>query len=215
MRLIILATLFVIPLIGFASFPVQITIPSDTTIETKKETMEEYKARIEKQLYNNSEEIDVAKELESKYGKRKKFIISLNSNISSNQEYEQNQSFSFGRLIGNNFLLGGGSSSNGDIYLITRIYFLSAPLYITAKRSLNGKRKGNYFKGGIGYEFFINKSISLNSEVLFYSFLKNYTQTTYTLTSDNWGWPGLEASEEHIHENHAGGILNIGLQIHF
>ena len=92
---------------------------------------------------------------------------------------------------------------------------MSAPLYITAKRSVNGEIKGNYFKGGIGYEFFINKSISLNSEVLFYSFLKNYTKTTYTVTTDNWGWPGLSASEEHIHEDHTGGILNIGLQIHF
>ena len=43
MRLIILTTLFVIPLIGFASFPVKTTIPSDTIIETKKETIEEYK----------------------------------------------------------------------------------------------------------------------------------------------------------------------------
>lgn len=210
MRLIIIATLFLIPLIGLASFPVQTTIHSDTTIETKKESMEEYKIRIEKQLYSNSEEIIAAP-----YIKRKKFIIGLNSNISSNQKYEQNQSYFIGRLIGNNFLIGGGNSSNEDIYLITRIYFQSAPLYITAKRSLNGKRKGNYFKGGIGYEFFINKSISLNSEVLFYSFLKNYTRTTYSITGDDWGWFNVATSEEHIHENHVGGILNIGLQIHF
>ena len=215
MKIKLLSILIFIPIIGFASFPVEINLKTDTIIETQKETMEEYKIRIEKQLYSNSEEIDVAKELESKYGKRKKFIISLSSNISSNQEYEQDQFFSFGRLIGDNFLLGVGSSSNEDIYLITRIYFMSAPLYITAKRSVNGKRKGNYFKGGIGYEFFINKSISLNSEVLFYSFLKNYTKTTYTVTTDNWGWPGLSASEEHIYEDHTGGILNIGLQIHF
>jgi len=55
MRLIILTTLFLIPLIGFASFPVKTTIPSDTTIETKKETMEEYKIRIQKQLYKPTE----------------------------------------------------------------------------------------------------------------------------------------------------------------
>ena len=59
MRLIILTTLFVIPLIGFASFPVKTTIPSDTIIESKKETMEEYNIRIEKQLYSKSEEINV------------------------------------------------------------------------------------------------------------------------------------------------------------
>ena len=59
MKLIILTTLFLIPLFGFASFPIQINIPSDTTIETKKETMEEYNIRIEKQLYSKSEEINV------------------------------------------------------------------------------------------------------------------------------------------------------------
>ena len=55
MRLIILATLFLIPLIGFASFPIKTTTPSDTTIESKKETMEEYKIRIQKQLYKPTE----------------------------------------------------------------------------------------------------------------------------------------------------------------
>jgi hypothetical protein len=59
MRLITLATLFLIPLIGFASFPVKTTTPSDTIIESKKETMEEYNIRIEKQLYSKSEEINV------------------------------------------------------------------------------------------------------------------------------------------------------------
>jgi hypothetical protein len=59
MRLIILITLFLIPLIGFASFPIQTTSPKDTIIESKKETMEEYNIRIEKQLYSKSEEINV------------------------------------------------------------------------------------------------------------------------------------------------------------
>ena len=40
MRSIILLTLFLIPLFGFASFPVKTTLPSDTIIETKKETIE-------------------------------------------------------------------------------------------------------------------------------------------------------------------------------
>ena len=50
MKSIILTTLFLIPLIGFASFPIQMSIPSDTIIESKKEKMEEYKIRIQKQL---------------------------------------------------------------------------------------------------------------------------------------------------------------------
>ena len=59
MRLIILTILFLIPLFGFASFPIKTTSPNDTIIESKKETMEEYNIRIEKQLYNKSEEINV------------------------------------------------------------------------------------------------------------------------------------------------------------
>ena len=59
MRLVFLTILFLIPLIGFASFPVKTTTPSDTIIESKKETMEEYNIRIEKQLYSKSEEINV------------------------------------------------------------------------------------------------------------------------------------------------------------
>ena len=55
MRLIIIVTLFLISLFGFASFPIQISIPSDTIIESKKETMEEYKIRIQKQLYKPTE----------------------------------------------------------------------------------------------------------------------------------------------------------------
>ena len=57
MRLIILTTFFVIPLIGFASFPIQTTSASDTIIESKKETMEEYKIRIQKQLYSSDNDL--------------------------------------------------------------------------------------------------------------------------------------------------------------
>ena len=55
MRLITLTILFFIPLFGFASFPIQTTTPSDTIIESKKETMEEYNIRIQKQLYNSED----------------------------------------------------------------------------------------------------------------------------------------------------------------
>ena len=57
MRIIILTSLFLIPLIGFASFPVKTTTPSDTIIESKKETMEEYKIRIQKQLYSSDNDL--------------------------------------------------------------------------------------------------------------------------------------------------------------
>ena len=50
--------IFFLPISTFASFPVEINLCQDTIVETKKETTEEYKIRIEKQLYSNSEEID-------------------------------------------------------------------------------------------------------------------------------------------------------------
>ena len=53
MRLIIITTLFLIPLLGFASFPIQTTTPSDTIIEYKKETIE--KNNIKFQNYNNND----------------------------------------------------------------------------------------------------------------------------------------------------------------
>ena len=55
MRLIILTTLFVIPLIGFASFPVKTTIPSDTIIETKKETIEENNIKFQNSKKNDKD----------------------------------------------------------------------------------------------------------------------------------------------------------------
>ena len=52
MKSIILTALFLIPLIGFASFPVKTTIPSDTIIETKKETIEEYNIKFQNSKKN-------------------------------------------------------------------------------------------------------------------------------------------------------------------
>ena len=70
MKFIILTTLFLIPLFGFASFPIKTTTLCDTTIESKKETMEEYKIRIQKQLYSNDN--DLYDETINQYESRKK-----------------------------------------------------------------------------------------------------------------------------------------------
>jgi len=78
------------------------------------------------------------------------------------------------------------------------------------------KEKEITLRGGVGYEFYLNKSISLNSELLFYSFLKDYDQNTLiSITTDSQGWPIFNHGTEHIHESHKGGIIKIGLQIHF
>ncbi len=56
MRLVILTTLFLIPLLGFASFPqYKSTIPSDTIIETKKETIEENNIKFQNSKKNDKD----------------------------------------------------------------------------------------------------------------------------------------------------------------
>ena len=91
MRLIILAMLFLIPLIGLASFPVQTTTPSETTIETKKETMEDYNIKFQKQLYKPNE---------------KKYDQSSNQTINKQEKnnYNNNNKSFFSELA---FLIGG------------------------------------------------------------------------------------------------------------
>ena len=55
MKKIFFIILISITNLSYASFPIQITTASDTIIESKKETMEEYKIRIQKQLYKTTE----------------------------------------------------------------------------------------------------------------------------------------------------------------
>ena len=55
MKSIILTTLFLIPLFGFTSFPVKTTIPSDTIIETKKETNEENNIKFQNSKKNDKD----------------------------------------------------------------------------------------------------------------------------------------------------------------
>ena len=63
MRIIILTALFLIPLFGFASFPIQTTSHNDTFIESKKETMQEYNIRIKKQLKIQLQEIKLKEKI--------------------------------------------------------------------------------------------------------------------------------------------------------
>ena len=103
MRLIIFTTLFLIPLIGFASFPIQMSITCDTIIESKKETMEEYKMRIQKQLNKPTE---------------KKYKKSIKENIKPRSFVTEILFMALGIII---FLRGNYNSYNasriGDGYL--------------------------------------------------------------------------------------------------
>ena len=55
--MIIYYIFLVFPSFCFASFPVSTNSYSDTIPETKKETLEEYRQRIQKQLYSNDDDL--------------------------------------------------------------------------------------------------------------------------------------------------------------
>ena len=104
MRLIILTTLFLIPLFGFASFPIQMSIHPDTIIESKKERMEEYEIRIQKPLHKPTE---------------KKYKNSIKENIKPRSYFTEILFIAIGIIT---FLLGNYISYNasriGDGYLV-------------------------------------------------------------------------------------------------
>ena len=83
MRIIIFTSLFLIPFIGFASLTKKATTQSDTTIETNTETMEEYKIRIQNQLYSQKSE-QPNYFIERK--KRKNFVFGGSANLYSRLE---------------------------------------------------------------------------------------------------------------------------------
>ena len=70
--MIIYYIFLVFPSFCFASFPVSTNSYSDTIPETKKETLEEYRQRIQKQLYSNGD--DLYKEFISEKKSKKKSV---------------------------------------------------------------------------------------------------------------------------------------------
>ena len=90
MRLIILTILFLIPLIGFSSFPVKKTTPLDTIIESKKDTIEENNIEFQKKIYKTT---------------KKKHDQSSNQTINKkNKNHYNNNKSLFAELA---FLIGG------------------------------------------------------------------------------------------------------------
>ena len=76
MKMIIYYAFLVFPSFCFASFPVSTNSYSDTIPETKKETLEEYRQRIQKQLFSN--DVDLYKEYISKQKSKKKSVNKKN-----------------------------------------------------------------------------------------------------------------------------------------
>ena len=127
MRLIILTTLFLIPLIGFASFPIQMSIPCDTIIESKKETMVEYKMRIQKQLNNPTE---------------KKYKNSIKENIKPRSFFTEILFMAIGIITflrGNYISYNGSSIGAGYLEMILGIASFAIGILILLVKSIRRK----------------------------------------------------------------------------
>ena len=106
MKLITFAILFLFPAIGLANdshkiasdTELAVEINIDTISKSKKETQEEYKIRIQKQLYGYDNFDNIDKKL---YIKRKNFIIGGGTNFYN--KLENNLSLSIGSVLFDGF----------------------------------------------------------------------------------------------------------------
>ena len=205
MRLIIFTVLFLIPLIGFASFPIQMSIPSDTIIEAKKETMEEYKMRIQKQLYQSSSEKVIEK-------KNRSWILAY----AAGQKVDlKNRSYINDPKIGNHSFYAGyrfnylatGLIINGGAGLFLKAYF-SDNLYFNIESTSNP----DPFFGlstsatiyGIGYEIQLSEIVYFMPRISYYNIKDN------VLADVN---PDPYIFHIDVAENKLNGIIfNLGLQ---
>ena len=208
MRLLYVTILFLIPLIGFASFPVKTTTTSDTIIESKKETMEEYKIRIQKQLYTTIEKTSQNSTTKNKT-KRKNFVIGLGFSYYS--KLENNNSLNIGSILFDHLYTGFKISSDFSLFLETRIYSPKINLYLSGNWGGLGTRTID--KYGIGYDYFISKNISVNSEISFYLYERNWK--THSFYSSSSSFFGFDVSTTSHHESHSGTTFSIRIQFHF
>ena len=205
MRLIIFTVLFLFPLIGFPSFPIQMSIPSDTIIESKKETIEEYKMRIQKQLYQSSSEKVIEK-------KNRSWILAY----AAGQKVDlKNRSYINDPKIGNHSFYAGyrfnylatGLIINGGAGLFLKAYF-SDNLYFNIESTSNP----DPFFGlstsatiyGIGYEIQLSEIVYFMPRISYYNIKDN------VLADVN---PDPYIFHIDVVENKLNGILfNLGLQ---
>ena len=184
--------------------------------KSKKETLEEWEIRKQKQLYgyNNIDNVD-----EKLYIKRKNFIIGGGVNFYN--KLENNLSLSIGSVLFDGFYVGLDISDY--LFLETRIYAPKINLYLSAKSGKENKlftEGGSIFLGGIGYEYFLNKFISINSEISYYRYEREWTHTTISYTGSTNSDPldffdGWNSNTVEYYERHFAPAFSIVLQIHF
>ena len=219
MRLIILSTFFLFPLIGFASSVLDTTNSYDTSIESKKETIEEYKIRIQKQLYSNDNELYSNVNNIIYLTKRKNFVIGGGYNFYSNEkertslerlnkdELVNNPSIHFGGILYDHFYIGMDFTKGGHAFLETRLYTPRVNLYLCRKWG------NNIDKYAIGYDYFITKNISINSEASYYSYSNSWKR--HNFVSDSNSFFGFDIETTSHQESHSGTKLSLKIQFHF
>ena len=212
MRLIILSTFFLFPLIGFASSGLDTTNSYDTSIESKKETIEKYKIRFDNELYSNENTIIYLT-------KRKNFVIGGGYNFYSNEkertslerldkdELVNNPSIHFGGILYDHFYIGMDITKGGHAFLETRLYTPKINLYLCRKWG------NNIDKYAIGYDYFITKNISINTEGSYYSYSNSWTRIN--IVDDPNAFFGFDIITNRFSESLSGTKLSMKIQIHF
>ncbi len=224
MKLITFAILFLFPAIGLANDSHKITsntelaveINIDTISKSKKETQEEYKIRIQKQLYGHDNFDNIDKKL---YIKRKNFIIGGGTNFYN--KLENNLSLSIGSVLFDGFYVGLDISEY--LFLETRIYAPKINLYLSAKSGKESRlftEGGSIFLCGIGYDFYLNKFISIKSEISYYRYEREWTHTTISYTGSTNSDPldffdGWNSNNTDYSEKHFSPAFSVSLQLHF
>ena len=110
-----------------------------------------------------------------------------------------------------------------NLFLETRIYAPKINLYLSAKSGKENKlftEGGSIFLGGIGYEYYLNKFISINSEISYYRYEREWTHTTISYTGSTNSDPldffdGWNSNTVEYYERHFAPAFSIVLQIHF
>ena len=224
MKLITFAILFLFPAIGLANDSHKITsdtelaveINIDTISKSNKETQEEYKIRIQNQLYGYDNFDNIDKKL---YIKRKNFIIGGGTNFYN--KLENNLSLSIGSVLFDGFYVGLDISEY--LFLETRIYAPKINLYLSAKSGKESRlftEGGSIFLCGIGYDFYLNKFISIKSEISYYRYEREWTHTTISYTGSTNSDPldffdGWNSNNTDYSEKHFSPAFSVSLQLHF
>ena len=177
--MIIYYIFLVFPSFCFASFPVSTNSYSDTIPETKKETLEEYRQRIQKQLYSNDGDLYEENKSEHESREREK-IRSWILAYSAGQKVDlENRSYVNDPKIGNHSYYVGyrfnsfatGLILNGGAGIFLRAYFLDN-FYFNFEATENPdilfgmNTTSNII--GFGYELQLSDIISLTPRISYY-----------------------------------------------